>query len=227
MKRILIIGDSLAMPREGVSYEQTWPYLLIKKFPNFEFIDKTKRASQSERLVKEGGGYKGVKEGADLLEHYRPDVVIIQLGITDCAPRYYRRKSILNLIIRFSPDFIKVKIFKFIKKHCRRKSKYAFTTPSVFRQNFQDYLERALLAKTKVIVVPIIPANQRFIEKSPEITSSIQNFNRVFSSLSKQFPEIVLIENFKEDIIEKITIDELHLNPHGNHLIFEKLVTHL
>ena len=41
MKRILIIGDSMAMPRNEVIYEETWVYKLMHFFSNIHFIDKT------------------------------------------------------------------------------------------------------------------------------------------------------------------------------------------
>ena len=83
------------MPRPGVDYEDTWVYKLIEALPEFEFIDKTKRASTSERLVTEGGDNIN-PYGADLLEHYMPDIVVMQIGIVDCAPRYIKRGGLEN-----------------------------------------------------------------------------------------------------------------------------------
>ena len=45
-----------------------------------------KRASTTERLVTEGGeGDSSNPYGADLLEYYRPDIVVMQIGIVDCV----------------------------------------------------------------------------------------------------------------------------------------------
>lgn len=30
--------------------------------------------------------------GSDCLEHFMPDIVILQLGIVDCAPRLFKKK---------------------------------------------------------------------------------------------------------------------------------------
>ncbi|HON16100.1 MAG TPA: hypothetical protein PLA51_06445, partial [Spirochaetota bacterium] len=86
--KLLIITDSVSMPRPGIPYESTWIYKLKKEFPNLDIIDKAARGSTSMRLVTEGGG------GVDLLETYMPDIVILQIGITECAPRLFKKHGV-------------------------------------------------------------------------------------------------------------------------------------
>ena len=40
--KLLIITDSVSMPRPGIPYEATWIYKL-KEFPNLDIIDKAAR----------------------------------------------------------------------------------------------------------------------------------------------------------------------------------------
>lgn len=90
MKKILCIGDSLALPGHLNSYEDTWFHKLKKEFPNYDFISFFKRQLTTDVLVTMGGGVRGIDKwpkGADSLEAYLPDMVIIQLGIVDYAPR--------------------------------------------------------------------------------------------------------------------------------------------
>src|SRR5688500_17972440 len=77
-KKILIITDSLGLPRavpEVCSYEQTWPFLL-------------NNAGYQIHQVSIGGAT--VSELYRQLEYhylFLPDLVIVQSGIVDCAPR--------------------------------------------------------------------------------------------------------------------------------------------
>jgi hypothetical protein len=96
--KILLIKDSMAMPRSEVLYEDTWPYLLACDYPNLHIIDKSCRASTTNRLVEEEG-IKGISKGGDLLEFYMPDIVITQIGITDCTPRYFDRNKLFTKIL--------------------------------------------------------------------------------------------------------------------------------
>ena len=83
--KILCIGDSLTLPRNGVNYEDTWFYLIKQNFLNFEFISSFKRAITSNILNEH-----------DSLELYSPDYAIIQLGIVDCAPRLIKEASLIT-----------------------------------------------------------------------------------------------------------------------------------
>ena len=55
-KRVLAIGDSLALPGHGNKYEDTWIYKLKNKFSYFDFITFFKRQLTTDVLVSMGGG---------------------------------------------------------------------------------------------------------------------------------------------------------------------------
>src|SRR5690554_2952573 len=94
--RVLIVGSSMAMPRKEVHYDETWIYKLTKEFSNIEVIDKCRRASTSVRLVSDGAGAGDKIRSADLLEYYSPNLVITQIGMTDCAPRLFKVKGFFS-----------------------------------------------------------------------------------------------------------------------------------
>ncbi len=70
-KNILIVGDSLGLPRENLAYNNTWPYLLLISVKDFHFIFKLQRALTSKII--NSGIFK------DWLEFYKPKDVIIQV----------------------------------------------------------------------------------------------------------------------------------------------------
>ena len=94
MIKVLCIGDSLALPGHLNRYEDTWFYKIKMEYPEYDFISYFKRQLTTDVLTTMGGGEGGVDKwpkGADCLEAYAPEVVIVQLGIVDCDPRLLNR----------------------------------------------------------------------------------------------------------------------------------------
>lgn len=73
--KVIVITDSMSMPRDNIRYEDTWYYKLKHKLKSYKFIDKEHRGSMSNRLVNEGGGFANILPGSDLLEFYKPDII--------------------------------------------------------------------------------------------------------------------------------------------------------
>ena len=117
-ERILIITDSISMPRMEIKYEETWIYLLKKKFKHLDIIDRPARGATSMRLINEGGG------GLDLLEFYLPGIIILQLGLAECAPRLFKKngfeKRFINSLFIDSAEYEK------IAKQCQAPPKWRF-----------------------------------------------------------------------------------------------------
>lgn len=136
--KVLCIGDSLALPGHLNRYEDTWFYKLKQVFPTIDFISFFKRQLTTEALVTMGGGRDGIDnwpKGADCLEAFMPDIVILQLGIVDCVPRLlnkYERKIVSILPVGLKSPFIKL-----VKKYKKRSTK----NTTVPLQNFKNNLD--------------------------------------------------------------------------------------
>ena len=116
-KKLIAVGDSLALPGHLNNYEDTWFYRLKKDLKDYDCIPIFRRGITSEILVSEGGGgVDNLPMGADCLEFYKPDIVILQLGIVDCAPRLFKRDGIENKIINRIPYKLKDRYIKIVKK---------------------------------------------------------------------------------------------------------------
>ena len=63
-KKILCVGDSLGLPRESISYEDTWYYYLTNQCTEYEYIPRFQRALTTQDLVG--------SNGSDFLELYKP-----------------------------------------------------------------------------------------------------------------------------------------------------------
>lgn len=103
--RVLIITDSLSIPRVNVSYEETYVYKLKEKFKDIEFFHL-------------GFGGATMKDMHKQLGHYyvlKPELIFIQCGIVDCAPRAFSKFE-SNFITKIKFNTILRPFTKFIKR---------------------------------------------------------------------------------------------------------------
>lgn len=218
-KKIMIITDSVSMPRDGVPYEKTWIYFLKEKFPDYDIMDRSARGSTSTRLISEGGG------GADLLETYMPGTVILQIGMTECAPRLFRKRGIekffLKKIIpkRFIPSYI-----DYIKKTRGRNPDITDVPPDQYRINLDNFAERCSRINSCLLIVKILNPSELYISKSPKVKRNVDLYNRISEEVARTYSNVHIV-NPAEGIVntDSICLDELHINAEG-HLIYFKAI---
>ena len=91
--KIVVMADSLAMAREGetnVAYETTYPYLLDQWL-------RQRFGSRAPLLIERGMRRRTIEyvldEWYELVDLRKPEVVIVHVGIVDCAPRVFLRRE--------------------------------------------------------------------------------------------------------------------------------------
>ena len=218
-KKIIIITDSVSMPRPEIPYEDTWVYLIKKEFPHYDIIDRTGRGSTSTRLVTEGGG------GVDLLETYRPDIVILQLGMAECAPRLFDKKGLeFRIVSRMLPDGLRRRYIARVKRRRVRDPRVTDVAPEQFRRNIAAYFERARAIPTRVIVIPILPPTREYLRKSPHALGNVERYNQIYRDTARLFPNVEIVDPFRNGIdINEISVDELHIGARGSDIVFKAL----
>lgn len=210
-QRWLVIADSLALPRPGVPYEATWPYLLQRGFADWDWVNLAKRAATTQRLVTDGDA------GSDCLENYQPDGVILHLGVCDCAPRLYRQGSLLQHLIYRLPGTLGRNISNLIERYRGRCVSNALVGESQFKANLENYLQRCKESGVSVIALMIMPVGGEMISKNPEIVTQIERYNRIYRELESTSGHLKVVSVFGTDVnIESYTLDGYHLNEHGN-----------
>lgn len=218
-QRWLIIADSLALPRPGVPYEATWPYLLQREFAEWDWVGLAKRSSTTTRLVTEGDA------GSDCLESYAPDGVILHLGICDCAPRLYRQGSVLQHLIYRLPGSLGRNISNLIERYRGRSIRNAWVTEVQFRANLENYLQRCKALGVRVVALEIMPVGREMIDKNPEIVSQINNYNCIYREIEAVSSQMRLVQVLAPEVpIETFTTDGYHLNEKGNQQTAQSLV---
>ena len=218
-KRVLIIADSMAMPRPETRYEDTWIYLVKKEFPHYDFLDRLERGGTSLRLVTEGGG------GVDLLELYEPNLVIIQFGFAEGAPRLFKKSSLEYFFLsRVLPAKLKPKYIQYVKKNRVRNPQITEITPDRFKANISNYFERAEKIGSKVVVILILKATQLLISKSPFVEQNIKLYNDIYCEVAESFSNVRCVAPFGEEVdVNEITVDEYHLDRRGHRMLFDRI----
>lgn len=218
LPRWLILADSLPLPRPEVPYERTWPYLMQKKFPSIDWINRSMRTAMTDRLNTEGGG-----AGEDCLEWFAPDTVILELGIVDCAPRAFSKGLLSDYLLPKLPSDIRNAIYQWKIKLTGRSSKNAWVTKKQFESNIQKYLERCKKRKASVIALGILPAGAEMRNKNPRIQDSIDDYNHVLETAMKEYKLGHWVPPFEKDKSENMTTDGYHINQDGHEWVVSQL----
>jgi lysophospholipase L1-like esterase len=233
--RIVAFADSLGLPRDEpkILWEETWPYRLETELQSLgceaEVINCSARARTADTLV-----------GHDFWEHVElkaPDVVILQVGVVDCAPRIFSRteKRVLNLPV--VPNLLREWL---IRSRSKRRAKLTardpmakvYTAPDEFRhflEEFQAKLGRQV-PQPVLVVLPIIYEPTAMEAKSPGYTQNATRYNSILADFAGRSEAIWLSEqellgsNLSGDCFAD---DGYHLSPEGNRRLANSLAQRL
>lgn len=209
---ILIHADSLALPRDGVGYDKTWPARLRERFPDTHVVTKAQTDNTTDGLHHQ---YDYVNRR--LLEHYGPDIVVIQLGIADCAPRYFRRME--KAAISRLPGLLQ-RVMLFAGQRLRSRSpRRAYVPPEQFKHNLVTFLKRVdMTDASTVVLVNILSPSEKYETKNPAAPSSIEKYNEIINSVANQFQNCTSLRPLADDPNEECEISDRYTVDDGYHL---------
>lgn len=216
--KVLCIGDSLALPREGCPYESTWFYLLQQAFPQHKFIDYFKRG-----LL--------IPEALHLFDQYYkfyiPDVVIIQTGICDCSPRYINdhNRMIIAIKLAFQKFGLESLFWKIVKLRKRRPS-CVYTKHEKFKFDYEQLIKKFLVSGANfIILVKIGHATSSVLSRNPLMNSNVDRYNSSIEKIAKENSQRIIVLNPLNDAKEDYFIDGYHCNPKGMDIVFNHIKT--
>ena len=207
--RIQIIGDSLAMPREseGISYKDTYPYILSKKYEVVRSSAYSKTTSDDYTIE------PGV------------DYVLIHLGLVDCFPRVYAKNT--KLILFYLPDQLR-QIVTFFHRHYRyyftRMFPKVTTEKDTFQRNMIQILSDIRASHATPIIVDIVHVSPEVVNRNFGANENIRKYNDLLSRLAFQYdcPRVRLnyMTKHHQDMLHT---DGQHLSKFG-HFILATLI---
>lgn len=204
-KRVLVLSDSLALPREKpevTKYEDAWPALLAKS--GYEIHQVSIGGATSEDLLKQCSYHLS----------FRPEIVIIQVGIVDCAPRFMTQFEIaccrrIPIIGKF---FIKLLNRKLIK----RIRKVTYVKLERFERNIQKMYSS--FTEARVLLIGILPGSDEYEGQVPGVKKNIEKYNAVIRHRYNGYIDVSDIDR------SGIMSDFHHLNTYGHKCIYEKIM---
>ena len=219
--RVLCIGDSLALPREGCKYECTWYYKLKKYYKDTEFVDYFKRGL---RII----------ETRDLFSmyysEYAPNIVIIQTGICDCAPRYINSyKLVWKIAIKLASRIGFERFFwTIIKTLFKRTKTCVYTKPTNFKCLYEELIKNFLkLGVLHIIIVKIGHASKDVVASNPFFNENVDFYNSILDEIANKHKDIVKTIHPLDIVDENMFVDGYHCNPNGMDIVFKSIIEKL
>lgn len=214
--RVLCVGDSLGLPREECPYECTWFYKLKCEFPGFEFVDFFERRLHANKALSNFDSYYAF---------YPSDIVIIQTGICDCAPRYINEeRMIIRVILSLFRKFGMINLFWKVVKLRGRKPSCVDTPMDVFTDSFCKLITKFIYNGVKfIILVKIGHATDSVMVKNKHINDNIDKYNREIGRFKEINPKLITVVDPLEDVDESLFVDGYHCNAKGMEVVFKSL----
>lgn len=215
--KILCVGDSLALPREGCTYEESWFYKLSKYYEHIDFVAFFKRGLR-------------ISETRALFDlyycDYFPNYVIIQTGICDCAPRYINAYNLYwkYLIKAFALIGLEKQFWTIIKSVFSRRKNCVYTEPQIFERYYDDLVQKFLsLGVEKILIVKIGHASNCLLDKNPGFNSNVDTYNLILQNIADKYKNNVVCIHPLDDVNNNLFVDGYHCNSKGMDVVYESL----
>ncbi|WP_292010861.1 SGNH/GDSL hydrolase family protein [Chryseobacterium sp.] len=202
INKVLVISDSLALARdipELTLFEETWPELLKKEGLQIDQISIG--GATSTDLLKQAYYHK----------LFNPDIVFVQVGIVDCAPRFATRFEV-DFLTRL-PVIGKKILKKMNTPKVRNRRQISYVNEKQFSQNLLD-IKRSFNCPT--FFLTILPASKDYEILVPGVIDKINRYNKVIKSY-----DFIDLEEIPQN---HIMSDHHHLNKLGHEFIFNKML---
>jgi hypothetical protein len=201
--RILFLTDSLSLPRvneeEIVLYEDTYLYKLREEFKESLIVDSAIGGATIKDLYAQVFYYKS----------FNPDIVVLQTGIVDCAPRAYKKFE-KKILVKLGLNSKLKGLTRFLRKN----RGYTLTKSNKF-DYYLSLIEKSF-ENIPLYSLGILNASDNYESKVPGIKENIEAYNSI---LEKHTTYI----NNTDIPFNGIMKDHHHLNLKGHDLIYQKL----
>ncbi len=212
---ILSFGDSLALPRGGCAYTDTWIAKLKSTFPTVDFI------------CNHIGGMliNDLERCWDYMQFVGADIVIIQEGICDCAPRYLNDEKLFwKVVIKILQKIRLSSIFWKIVKLKSRNPSCTLTSKCEFEDKYDNILNKMFEKGVKhVVIIKIGHGAPSVTRKSAYFNSNVDKYNSIFDHLIKKYGERLILIDPLNQVDEGLFVDGYHCNAKGMDVVYNEL----
>ena len=231
--KIVVMADSLAMAREGetnVKYETTYPYLLDQGL-------RQRFGSQAPLVIERGMRRRTIEyvldEWYELVDLRRPEVVVIHVGIVDCAPRVFLRRE-RQFVENLRPAVLREAILSNVHRHRRaivNMRKKVYVPADRFNALVGQVVARAKESKLRsLVIVNIITPPAEMDERSPGFIRNVGVYNEILKAHANATGvHLIDIDRMIKEAggVEQLTVDGIHLNETGHKMLANEIEKHV
>lgn len=206
--KVLVITDSLGLPRrsgdELVPFESTW-------------VNKLRKNVEVHQVSIGGATIYQLFEQIKYNELYEPDVVVVQSGIVDCAPRAFKmsERQLFLSIPLVSRVFTMVA--SRYGKNIRNLRNITYTKLDLYK-TYVNKINASFNGKP-VYFVGIVPAPAQYETNMKGISKNISNYNGVLKQIAgERFIDLSELTNVG------LLSDHHHLNTYGNERLYLRVL---
>lgn len=227
------MADSLAMAREGetnVAYETTYPYLLDQWL-------RQRFGSQAPLLIERGMRRRTIEyvldEWYELVDLRQTDVVVIHVGIVDCAPRVFLRRE-RQFVENLRPGLLREFILDKVHRHRRaivNLRQKVYVPPDRFNALVAQVVAKAKASKLRsLVMVNIITPPAEMDERSPGFIRNVGIYNEILKThAGANGAHLIDIDRLIKERggVEQFTVDGIHINEAGHKLLAREIEKHI
>jgi len=207
--RIQVIGDSLSLHRdaEGVKREDTYPFILSKKY-----------------AVYTSSGY-GKSTNDDFHITYGTKFVVVHLGLVDCFPRLYSNAT-KELLHHFPIKVVKIitYVFSHYRFYFTRMFPKVKTQKSSFESNMTNIIKKIKDMGAIPVIIDIVRVSNEAAMRNYGANENIDKYNDILRKLSFQYDcERIRLHYMTKHHPEMLHTDGQHLSKIG-HRVLSKLI---
>lgn len=212
MIKILCIGDSLSLPRQGCCYEDTWVAKLKAKYSTVDFVCNFKGGMLIEDALHYWSNY---------YQNSRFEIAIIQEGICDCSPRYINDKRLVWKIIIGACKKLKLTkaFWSFVKKRPRSVN-CVYTSPSLFAFQYESMVRSMLETIRYIIIVKIGHGTEAVVARSTHFNDNVNQYNSILDDIQKKYSDRVIVVDPLAMVDDSLFVDGYHCNREGMNNVF-------
>lgn len=227
--KVVILADSLALPREEVGgercFEVCYPYLLHESL-------RDQFGKDAPLIIERGMRLRTVEavltDWHEQVELRNADVVVVHVGVVDCAPRVFLRRE--NAFLANRPKWMRDPILKFVHEHRRwiiQHRPRVYVPLARFQRHVEEVTQLARTSKVQLLMyVNIVEPPDAIEQRSPGFQQNVRLYNDV---LAKQTSESKVQYVDVDKLIKAeggsdiLTIDGVHLNERAHQLLASRL----
>ena len=227
------MADSLAMAREGetnVAYETTYPYLLDQWL-------RQRFGSQAPLVSERGMRRRTIEyvldEWYELVDLRKTDVVVVHVGIVDCAPRVFLRRE-RQFVENLRPGFLRRFILDYVHRHRRavvNMRKKVYVPPERFNALVGQVMAKAKASELRsLVIVNIITPPAEMDERSPGFIRNVGIYNEILRTHAEaNGAHLIDIDRLIKEAggVEQLTVDGIHINEAGHKMLAQEIEKHV